>query len=400
LADRTLLIALFSAGMLDEGDFHYRNYAPGFALSLREGVHTIGLSPSHPLRERIMATADVVVLHMVYDQGFLPALRERNRLGKPSVYEISDDLDAPTGWAPFDANIEKLRGKMKNLATQCDALQFPSEPLGQKFGRLAPRFEVFPNQMLVIPPERTPRRKERVVVGWGGSLTHLDDIAHLAPPLVRWVLSRNDAVLHLMAADPLWRLFDPLPSERKRLFPTGSIFDYYQFLDGIDIGLGPLCPTAFNLARTDIKYLEYAARGAVAAMQAVGPYRDAVKHGENGFLYAGTEDLGAVLDTAADDFRLRVRAALAARRYVVEERSQLTHARERLDFYRALLGERGKAPASDASPLFEEFARSPGALVNGRHLLLMPPPKSAAPAAKPLRNPPLPAADENPGETA
>jgi len=364
-----LLIAQFSSGMMHEGEFHYRNYAPGIAMAQHPDVCVVSLSPTHSVKEEVLREADLVVLHMIHDLEFLSSIEDRKRHGRPTVYEISDDFESSSGWPPLDASFAAMCGGMKRLAAECGAVQFPSAVLAGKYGHLAPLREVFPNQMIVIPPPRRLQRLSEVVVGWGGSLTHLPDLVEIAPPLTEWIASRNDVCLYLMAADPIWNLFDNLPADKKKRFATGSIFDYYRFIDEIDVGMGPLRDIPFNRARTDIKYLEYAARGAVAVMQAAGPYPDAVKHGVSGFLYGDISQLIEILDAVTRDLRLRVRVAPAAYDYVVSERHQFRHAVRRLEFYRTILGSEG---GGRSGSLFEKLTQTQGALVQDRYLLLQP----------------------------
>jgi len=369
LEGETHLIAQISAGLMDEGEFHYRNYAPGFALARLPGVFVVGASPRHRLIEELLNAADIAVLHMVYDVELLPLIEDRRKQGGVTVYEISDDIDAATGWPPLDTSFATCRADMKRLAGACDAMQFPSEFLRDKYAHLNRFSEVFPNQMLIVPPEKGLRRSSEIVVGWGGSLTHLEDLAEIAGPLIRWISSRSDIRLHLMAADPIWALFDSLSSDKKKKFETGSILDYYHFLDSLDVGVGPLRDTPFNRARTDIKFLEYAARCVVAVMQATGPYRESVSQGVNGYLYKNTGELVDILETVTSDLRLRVRIATAARNYVMSERHQFHHAGKRLDFYLKIMGERRIVPGSG---LFGRLSQMKGALVQGRYLMLQP----------------------------
>ena len=369
MEDRTLLIAQFSAGMMDEGEFHYRNYAPGFAMSRHSGVHVVSLSPRDTVREGLLDAADIAVLHMVYDLDFVPWIEYRRRHGKATVYEISDDIDSVSGWPPLDESFASLRTVMKRLAKESDAVQFASETLSSRFSYLNACLDVFTNQMLVIPPMRRVQRGPEVVIGWGGSLTHLQDLAELAGPLIAWMAARDDVKLHLMAADPIWDLFAAIPSGRKKRFPTGSISDYYSFIDSLDVGIGPLRDTRFNRARTDVKYLEYAARGVVAIMQATGPYCSSVIPGVTGFLYEDAVQLVELLDQVTRDLRLRVRIVTAARDYVERERHQFHHSARRLEFYKSLLHNPGAGPGRG---LFETLAQTEGALAQGRYLLLPP----------------------------
>jgi len=143
----------------------------------------------------------------------------------------------------------------------------------------------------MVPPEKKYESRPEIVIGWGGSHGHLEDMAEVSEPLIEWIISRNNVKLYLMCSDPIWSLFQRLPQTRKQRFKTGSLNDYYAFLKKIDVGLVPLKDTAFNRSRSDIKFLEYAVHGVVPVMQASVPYVSSVKHGKTGFLFEDAEGM-------------------------------------------------------------------------------------------------------------
>ncbi|MGA2404253.1 MAG: hypothetical protein ABSG91_21530, partial [Syntrophobacteraceae bacterium] len=240
------------------GDFYYRTFAPGVGMAHCEGVHVVNLIYFHRLRHELMLDADVLVLNNICDADLLPVIRDRKARGKLTVYELCDDLEALPSTSPMRAFYAQSNNMLliKRLAHYCDALQFSSPELKRKYGYLNPGCCVFPNQVLEAPPARTRKAEERVIVGWGGSIGHLHDMAKISDRLIRWIMSRDNVHLYLMCAGPIWELFEALPGDRKRLFAVGSLDDYYGFVSHLDIGIAPLEDTPFNRSRSDVKFLE------------------------------------------------------------------------------------------------------------------------------------------------
>jgi glycosyltransferase involved in cell wall biosynthesis len=61
------------------------------------------------------------------------------------------------------------------------------------------------------------------------------------------------------------------------------MLDYYSGID-FDIGIAPLLDTPFTRSKSPIKAIEYNALGIPVVASNVGPYRDYVVDGVNGFL--------------------------------------------------------------------------------------------------------------------
>jgi len=322
-----------------------------------------------------MGQADVLVLKNICDPDILPVISRRRRASQLTVYELADDICHIPPWNPvhfFYKDKENLL-LFKRLAYCCDAMQFSVPELHRSYGYLNACSMVFPNQISDVPPERTPGDSGEIVVGWGGSHGHLEDMAAISEPLMDWILSRRNVRLHLMCSSPIWQLFDRLPTQRKRRIETGSLQDYYGFLRGIDIGLAPLENTAFNRSRSDVKFLEYAIHTVAPVVKALAPYAGTVAHGVTGLLYKDAAGMVDVLNRLADDAPLVTRVARAARRYVIDERLQHAHSKGRIGFYRRALGALnggGRGVGSSAGRLATHEGMQ-GASRKGRHLKLM-----------------------------
>ncbi|MGA2228792.1 MAG: glycosyltransferase, partial [Syntrophobacteraceae bacterium] len=395
-SDSPLLIAQVDSTQDEKtGDFYYRTIAPGIGMASCEGVYVLNLVHFHRLRPELTLDADVLVLNNICDADLLPVIRDRKVLGKVTVYELCDDLEALSPSNPMRAFYHQTNNLLliKRLAHYCDALQFSSPELQRKYGYLNSKCCVFPNQVLAPPLERTQKSGERVIVGWGGSIGHLHDMTKISDRLVRWIKSRDNVHLYLMCADPIWELFEALPEDRKKRFATGSIDDYYSFVSRLDIGIAPLEDTPFNRSRSDVKFLEYAACGVVPVVQAAGPYLLSVKQGRTGFLFNSPDELISTLDHLASDASARINVSASAREYVLLERNYLDRGKDRVEFYRSLLpakhllswtdqgereedriiaaGEKGcEHPGGRAANTFERLCKCAGAKKTGRHLLL------------------------------
>jgi len=354
------------------GDYFYRTDTPGLAMTEGEGIYVVNLTSEHRLREEIAAEADVLILKNICDPDFLPTIQKRKQQGKTTFYEIADDLLAVPEWNPvyfFYKDPENQR-LFQRLAHTCDGLQFTCKRLQALYGHLNPKTRVFPNQMLGLPPERSYKEKERLIIGWGGSHGHLEDLAEIADPLIQWLCSRPHVSLHLMCSDPIWKLFESVPESQKQRTRPGTIDDYYGFLSKVDIGLIPMKETGFNRSRSDIKFVEYAAAGAAAVIRKMDPYEESARHGENAMVFENGSQMADCLERLCRDWPFLMRLAKTARDYVARNRLQRDHVQERLDYYA-----RSYPPDNQPSrkeDCFSRWSHTKGAVVNGRRLQLRP----------------------------
>lgn len=351
------------------GDWYYRTFAPGQAMAALPGVYVVNVDQAHRKLPVILERADVLIVNNVCTPDLLPIFAERRRAGKLTLFEINDDVEQMQPTNPLAAFFEQPENQRlyRRLALSADALQFSAPELFRLFGFLNQRARVFENQIVTLPALRRPGGAS-VRLGWGGSAGHFDDLAAVAEPLMELVRSEPSVTLCLMCSDRIWKLFDQLPNGRKERTPVGSIFDYYDFVSRLDIGIAPNLDCGFNRARSDVKFLEYAACGAVAVMQRLAPYTSHVRHAETGFLFDTPRELTSTLSRLIADAVERQRVREAAHRYVREQRLQADHAAERLDFYAELLPQ---SPASsEPAAVFAELASLAGAEVSGRHVML------------------------------
>jgi len=380
-ADRPgILIAHVSpAEPIDEGAAVYRTRQPCRALGELPDVGVVSGSILSPalFDSRVLLNADVLVIRDVADPDLLPIVAARRRLRKLSVYEIGRHLFATPPAPPGSVRAPDLvqRSLRPLLARQADCLQLPTAGLDAHCAALNPRRAVFPNQLWDAPPPPPARRTDQVIIGWGGSGAHREDLRAVVPALAG-ILERHPEVQLAVMADAAVRpLLDPLPAARVSFTPWGSLAGYYRFLEGIDIGIAPLAPTAYNRCLGDTRFMEYAAHGVLAICADLEPYRDVVRPGETGYLFADAAELETVLERALAEGEVRAAIPARAARYVTSERNERRHARDRLGFYLAMAAQigfdiKGRERLPFPPPEFREDRHAATTFPDGRTFML------------------------------
>lgn len=101
-----------------------------------------------------------------------------------------------------------------------------------------------------------------------------------------------------------------------------------------DIALLPLKDNRFNRMKSDLKFLECAAFGAVA-LASPTVYEGSIRDGETGMLYHSPQEFGDKLAILLDG-NIRRNIAVKAYRWVRENRMLCNHYQSRLDWYQRL----------------------------------------------------------------
>ena len=336
-----LILQIESPSPYFQGDQVYRTFQPCFALAEHGDVCVMAGTWLSPIVQEAIHVADVVVMCQVAWYDFLPILAARKRAKQATLFEINDNFLALQSWNPaggFYADPSN-RGLTLQLAHDADGLLLCSPGLVKRFGHLNDAVCVLPNQLWEVP-KPAPRAEGPICIGWAGSGGHREDIRWIAPVLCDVLARHPEVTCAIMGQPEVHAMFAEVPQEHKRrlqLAEPGALSDYQQFLRGVDIGVAPLLPTEFNQCRSDVKYLEYAAAGAVPVCSRAEPYTATVVHGRNGLLFGDLEELRSALDRLIDDAKLRHALREQALAYVQSERQEREHAALRYDFYRSRL---------------------------------------------------------------
>jgi len=307
----------------------------------------------------LLTAADVLVIRDVGDPDLLPLLAARRREGRLTVFEPGQRLLAAPGAAPL-ADLA-ARSVVPQLARLADGVQVAGPGLEGQLGPLNPRRACFPSQlweMSEAPVPRAPRAKGELVIGWMGGVADGEDLATALPALAGVLDRHPEARLALLTDPALADLAAALPAGRVDLRPAGTLADAQRFLDQIDIGLIPLNATQDRLL-SDVRALEYAARGILIVCADVDPFRDLVRPGQTGLSFRDAGELETVLERALADAELRATVVAGAAR-AATARIERDHAADRLGFYLSLAAQRGlRWPPRGGQPA-SEWLRAAG----------------------------------------
>ncbi len=351
-----LLVQVYHPQKTRIGDFIYRIEQPAIAMARVQGVAVININAHSPHLQDLCLQADVLLLHMVSDQDFLPILEMRKKQDLPTVFEISDNFvafQAHDPMAPYFNDPLNL-STVFLYASLADAVQVTTEELIDTFSFLNDRFKVFRNH-LMDSGDFCRERSNDFTLGWAGSYSHLEDLKWIAPTVVEFLKKHPNVRFSLMGTKRGMDYFSGIPDRQKSYRPTGSLSDYYRFLETIDVGLAPLLNTAYNRCRSDIKFLEYGSRGVTPVLSAHAPYQKTADHGVTALLFKDEIELRKLLKELAEDPENRYSISRNAYEYVRSSRQEQIHASERIKFYASL--SKVKTPKGISYSILEPIAQ-------------------------------------------
>lgn len=208
----------------------------------------------------------------------MPWLRQIKKNGRPKfVMDLDDDLfRVPDHNAAHDFYTDsEINRNLKESIKRADALTVTTQYLAGIVAAINPSapIGIFPNQ--VNQRHIQPLKWQRFSVGWAGGNSHLKDIQSMVPSLTKFMEKRNHR-LTLIGQD-YTNLF---PGVRTRFYPWQSYDNYMRLLrEKISVGLAPVDTDEFNLGKSDIKLVEYAASGVFPVYSLLPPYYDSLVRG-------------------------------------------------------------------------------------------------------------------------
>jgi 2-polyprenyl-3-methyl-5-hydroxy-6-metoxy-1,4-benzoquinol methylase len=253
----------------------------------------------------------------------LPQLRTLFQQGFLVIVEMDDD---PAHFADHVQN---------NFFTYraCHGVQTSTQALAEVFRQYNPHVAVFANQIAALPPLRSFASGSPLTLFFG-ALNREKDWAPIMPSLNR-VLAQHPEPVHVHVFHDR-AFFDALETVDKDFEPFSPRARYLEVLSRSDVALLPLEPTRFNGMKSDLKFLECGAHGAVC-LASPTVYETTIRDGETGFLYRSEEEFESRLRLLLCDRELRQRLARAAYDWVKDHRLLFRHYRERREWYCAML---------------------------------------------------------------
>ena len=272
---------------------------------------SMGDEPGHkPVTLKDLEGYDVILAQRFNTHRGLEPWRRSRVPSSRLVYETDDD-SFTVGKENFQAyhvfTRPEVQDAIEHGAQVADLITVTTEHLAQVMREHTgnPNIAVLPNYIpqFALDLPRTPRA--RPAVGWQGGASHGVDVGLVVSPVRRFLKRFPGWDLRLGGTDyrPTFRagkratFSEWIPVYKD---PAG----YYAAAD-FDIGLAPLAMTEFDRSKSNIKVLEYAARGIPAIATDCDIYRSFIRHGENGFLVKADHEWLKYLSVLASDDGLR-----------------------------------------------------------------------------------------------
>lgn len=329
---------LFVAGM-DGAPFRYR------VLDLVEQLGALGVRANarfHHDEEALSLAGehDVVVLNRVHWDEYTDLIVQRARAaGALLVFAVDDLIFDPTLHIPALSALpaKTVRAYRRGLHLfrrtfdACDAFLGSTEALAEAARALGKPAFVHPNTLgrelasiseaarLRAAAERETELHPTVRIGYfSGSRAHDRDFAVAAGALASVLAQRAEAQLVLGGLLEIPEVLAPFADRIERL-PFVSWRELPSSLARLDVSIAPLeLPSAFNEAKSALKWFEAAAAGVPTIASPTKPFQEAIRDGENGMLARTVTEWIAALLALLDDRELRTRLAAAAREDALE----------------------------------------------------------------------------------
>ncbi len=278
-------------------------------------VKTAELIPPLSGEEKVFIWQRTIMQYPAY----IPKLKELLQQDYLIVAEIDDNPVRRREYA--DSNYLSYRG--------CHCVQTSTEPLAKILRHYNPNVAVFPNQLAYLPPPRIYPAEHTVTVFFG-ALNREKDWQPIMAALNRVLAAHKHRIRVKVIHDS--RFFDCLEIQQKEFEPFCSYERYQEIIYSCDIALLPLVSNPVNEMKSDLKFIECAARG-VAVLASPTVYEHSIVEGETGLIYRHEKEFEIKLNSLISDTSMRREIAANAYEWVRDNRLLCGHYRQRRDWY-------------------------------------------------------------------
>ena len=211
--------------------------------------------------------------------------------------------------------------------------QYIKEVIGQT------NVHIFPNTILIedyISYPLLPRTDGTVRVVWQGGSSHYTDWYPLRGAMIE-ILNKYPQVKIILFGEIFDWISDIVPREQLEVvkWVDHSAYKLRRGLLQADINLCPLTDNPFNRCKSAIKWYEGSVwdKPETTLAANVSPYKDEMVDNETGLLYNTPEEFVQKLGLLIEDAQLRARLGVAAKKWIMQNRTPETTIPGLFDFY-------------------------------------------------------------------
>ncbi len=273
--------------------------------------------------EAILPGTDIFINQQHDNPSFLAlTMAMRDEYNMPIVAEIDDDIydvnpssPAYQYFYPGSPIIEMTEEYLKDA----DAITTTTQRLADVYSKLNKNIYILPNALDAEDwPDHTPRAGDPIIIGWAGSPTHFQDLRVVEKPLKKVLKKHPNVLFRVMGCLPD---FFAGHSQIELREDYVDIMDWPQKLASLnfDIGIAPLAISNFNLAKSNLKWMEYSILNIPGVYSRVGEYARTIDDGLTGFLANDPREWEYHLTNLIESEDLRRRIGGQAKQKVIDE---------------------------------------------------------------------------------
>ncbi|MSU63938.1 MAG: glycosyltransferase [Pedosphaera sp.] len=305
------------------------------------------------IQESNLERAEIVVVQRQM-AAMLPFTELRKRLnGRPAkiVFEIDDALTLLPEWHRASAAFRQIQPQIEEYLRRADLVTVSTPQLQSLYAPLNRNIVVLPNSVdtrLWSPPANSPETSDKVTILFSGTLDHERDLQVVEPALLDLIAAFPDQVEFLYWGNITERL-----RGLRQVKSVGAFLPSYRKYAAqlqklpVSFAIVPLEGTAFNSAKSAIKWLEYSTCRIPGIYSDLAAYNQTVVHGQTGLLVPNNHDgWFNAMKTLVEDRALRHALATRAQAAVLARHTVAHNARLWLGAYESLFA----PPMAQASP--------------------------------------------------
>lgn len=230
----------------------------------------------------------IIVQRMMPMKQFKHVLTRILDSGKPVIYETDDLLHGLPLDNPHAEYSLKNRDLLLDFIPRCHAVTVSTEELKRVYSEMNSHIYVLPNYLndekWSFQRDGSVGHADRVVIGFAGTFTHMQDLALVEQALERIAAKYADKVVFKFIGCATPRMLQ-LPNSVVLDFVV-NYSNYPRLLKnaGFDVAVAPLLSNEFNNCKSNLKWLEYSACGMAGVYSNLPPYQSSVAHMETGIL--------------------------------------------------------------------------------------------------------------------
>ena len=275
--------------------------------------------PQNGIKEEDIQWADAVTLQGCIDKEAIAMIAYYKDHGKKLVLEQDDRIVVE------DDNPHKKQNDITGAsriieitAGLADMITCTTPYLANNLSQYNKNVVVLPNYMDMkrwdLPKKHPNTNKDQIRIGWGGSITHLEDIKMILPALHRLYKEFPKLMLVFVGDPRISDMMEGLPNEVMMGVPFDGWPTKLHSLR-LDVSIAPLRDSEFNRNKSAIKFYEMS----IAKYPFVGSptiYGEEVKSGEVGFIANTLDDWYTSIKFLIENREIAEKMTDAAYRYV------------------------------------------------------------------------------------